>query len=95
MAWGVVFANVWPRGGARAGAGFAVLPWLVLVLYVLPLVKQGFLFSADKPWIAFSTLAMHLVFGAGMGWTNRFVAERWRIDCRPLARAPAAVEQHV
>lgn len=91
--WGMIFVVSVPRGRIGAGLAFGLLPWLVLVLHLMPIFRSGFLASREKPAIAAATLLMHLIYGGALGAANSFIFRRWTIECRARpaqASAPSA-----
>lgn len=84
--WGMIFVAAVPRGRVGSGLVFSLLPWLVLVLLLMPMMRPGFLASPDKPGIALMSLLMHLAYGASLGAANAFIFGRWQIECRQVSQ---------
>ncbi|MEX0680993.1 MAG: DUF6789 family protein [Balneolales bacterium] len=67
--WGAVLFNwIKSRGTVWHGLGWGVMLWLIMELFVLPLLGWGIFGSAITPKIAVATLILHLVYGITLGW---------------------------
>jgi hypothetical protein len=73
LVWGALFAWLAPRlpgeGCTRRGTIFGVLVWLVLMLGLLPAAGTGFFALRSGAAVPLAMLAMHVVYGAVLGWT--------------------------
>jgi hypothetical protein len=71
--WGSLFAWLDPDlpGDSlrQRGIIFAVVPWLLMMLLLMPLAGHGFFGMDDGVLLPFGALLMHVVFGAVMGGT--------------------------
>jgi hypothetical protein len=69
--WGIIYGIAVSQGlasgGLSGGATFALLPWLVLNLVMLPMAGAGI--GGTKKWnmIPIVTLVLHLIWGAIAG----------------------------
>jgi hypothetical protein len=65
--YGIAVSQGFASGGLSGGATFALLPWLVLNLVMLPMAGSGI--GGTKRWnmIPVLTLVLHLIWGAVAG----------------------------
>lgn len=96
LALAIVYAYVFdpalPGPPWVRGATFALLPWLLSVVVVLPLLGGGFFGSRLEagPLPSLGNLILHLAYGVSLGWTYA-LGSVWREDRRlPDAGAQAA-----
>lgn len=66
--WGTVLARVSARVTVWKGLGLGCALWLLMQLAVLPWLGWGLFGTAETPAIAVATLALHLIYGAVLGW---------------------------
>jgi hypothetical protein len=69
--WGALFAWLDPDlpgdGLRQRGVVFALIAWIVTMLFVLPLAGYGFFGLDYGVLLPMVTLALHIIFGAVMG----------------------------
>jgi hypothetical protein len=73
VAWGGFFAILQPflpsRSGMLRGMMFGVAAWLAMMLVMMPIAGAGY-FGLTLGWTTpFTTLLLHLIFGAVLGLT--------------------------
>jgi hypothetical protein len=93
-AWGVVYALVWDRlpgrsPGAR-GVAFAIWPWLVMMVVLMPIAGAGW-FALTLGWLSpLWMLLLQLVFGVVLGVAYQGLEfERARADATASRRTGA------
>lgn len=73
LAYGGVFGALLAAVGRPVtlarGVGLGVALWVVMGLLFLPALGWGAFGTAVTPRLAVATLALHLVYGAVLGWT--------------------------
>lgn len=68
--WGTAYSmlqSVLPGKPAMRGMLFAIGPWLLMMVIVMPIGGAGMFGLALGPIVPIATLALHLVFGATLG----------------------------
>ena len=80
IVWGGLFGALGRRlpGGAPVvrGAIFSVLPWLLLMLVLMPLAGHGLFGLALGPTAPVVTFGLHLIFGVVMGAVHGIIGQR-------------------
>lgn len=83
VVWGGLFAVLAPRipGSTCVVKGilFAVGAWLLMQLVVMPLAGQGFFGTRYTFWAPFTTLALHILYGAILGGVFSAQKGYWRV----------------
>jgi len=52
----------------QTGLLFALLPWLLMMLFMMPMMGMGLLGLKKSPKILVMTLLLHLIYGASLGY---------------------------
>ena len=61
------------RFSVRSGVGFMAVLWLITMLVVMPMTKQGLFGMRSGVEVPAATLVLHVVFGMGLGALARLV----------------------
>jgi hypothetical protein len=73
VVWGIVFVWLGTNGflfnqfNYMTGMGFAMLPWMLMMLIALPMMGAGIFGIEKSTKIPLVTLILHLVYGASLG----------------------------
>ena len=83
LVWGPLFALLSPRlPGSTCmvrGILFAVGAWLLMALVVLPLAGMGVFGLAYGFAAPVTTLALHMIYGAALGFAYRSLHGEWKL----------------
>lgn len=69
--WGTLFAltnSLWWRNQVFRGIQFALIAWLLMMTFLMPLANLGMFGAALGPEPAVATLILHLIYGAVLGY---------------------------
>ena len=66
--WGAVLSRVAVEVTLWRGLVLGIALWLMMQVFVLPLLEWGLFGTAVTPKIAIATLVLHLIYGSVLGW---------------------------